>query len=87
VEAGLARRVAFGRSLEGVVPARSLDSVQVADVIDAFVPQPEEQMRQRPIEVIVEGVVSSFRDAGFEAVGDSTMLEVVTKMEGGPATA
>ncbi|MGD9253410.1 MAG: YihY family inner membrane protein [Holophagae bacterium] len=87
VEAGLARRVAFGRSLEGVVPARSLDSVQVADVIGAFVPQPEEQMRQRPIEVIVEGVVSSFRDAGFEAVGDSTMLEVVTKMEGGPSTA
>jgi hypothetical protein len=59
----------------------------VADVIDAFVPHAEEQMRQRPIEVIVEGVVSSFREAGFEAVGDSTMLEVVTEMEGGTAPA
>jgi membrane protein len=87
VGAGLARRVAFGRSLEGVVPARSLDSVRVADVIDAFVPHAEEQLRQRPIEVIVESVVSSFREAGFEAVGDSTMLEVVTEMEGGTAPA
>jgi hypothetical protein len=64
-----------------VVPARSLDAVRVADVIAAFVPMGEEQMRQRPIELKVEAVLSAFRDAGFETVGDTTFLEVVSELD------
>ncbi len=48
VGAGLARRVAIGSGIEGVVPARSLGQVRVADVIAAFIPMGEEEMRRRP---------------------------------------
>jgi hypothetical protein len=82
VAAGLARRVTVGSSDEGVVPARSLAEVQVADVIGAFIPMGDEQMRQRPIELAVEEIVSSFRDAGFDAVGESTFLELVNRLDG-----
>lgn len=38
----------------------------------------EEEMRHRPIEMAVEEIVATFRDAGFKAVGDTTFLELVT---------
>jgi len=78
VKSGLARRVAIGSGIEGVVPARSLAEVRVADVIAAFIPMGDEEMRRRPIELAVEEIVSHFRDAGFEAVGKTTFLELVT---------
>jgi len=78
VGVGLARRVAIGSGLEGVVPARSLGEVRIADVIAAFVPMGGEEMRHRPIEMAVEEIVATFRDAGFEAVGDTTFLDLVT---------
>jgi len=78
--AGLVRRVAVGPGDEGVVPARSLAEVRVAQVIAAFVPMGEEEIRQRPIEMKVEEIVSSFRDAGFETVGDTTFLELVDRL-------
>jgi membrane protein len=80
-KAGLARRVAVGSSEEGVVPARSLAEVKIADVIAAFIPMGDEQMRQRPIELAVEEIVSSFRDAGFDAVGETTFLELVERLK------
>ncbi len=80
VSAGLARRVAVGSSEEGVVPARSLAEVRVADVIAAFIPMGDEEMRQRPIELEVEEIVSAFRNAGFDAVGDTTFLELVNRL-------
>ncbi len=80
VEARLARRVAVGSGSEGVVPARSLGEIKVADVIAAFIPMGDEEMRRRPIELQVEEIVSAFRDAGFEAVGGTTFLELVTRL-------
>jgi membrane protein len=80
VGAGLARRVAIGSGIEGVVPARSLGQVRVADVIAAFIPMGEEEMRRRPIELAVEEIVSNFRDAGFEAVGQTTFLDLMTTL-------
>ncbi len=80
VKAGLARRVAIGSGAEGVVPARSLDAVRVSDVIAAFIPMGDEQMRQRPIEIKTEEIVSSFREAGFDAVGNTTFLELVNQL-------
>ena len=77
----LARRVAVGSSEEGVVPARSLAEVKIADVIAAFIPMGDEQMRQRPIELAIEEIVSSFRDAGFDAVGETTFLELVERLK------
>ena len=79
-EVGLVCRVATGSHSEGVVPARSLASVRVADVIAAFIPMGDEELRQRPIELMVEGVVADFRNAGFEAVGDTTFLELVNRL-------
>ena len=81
VATGLARRVAFGSSKEGVVPARSLAEVRVADVIAAFIPMGDEEMRQRPIELEVEAIVSAFREAGFDAVGETTFLELVNRLK------
>jgi len=78
--AGLVRRVAIGNGDEGVVPARSLAEVRVAQVIAAFIPMGEEEIRQRPIELKVEDIVSNFRDAGFEAIGDTTFLELVGRL-------
>jgi membrane protein len=78
--AGLVRRVAIGPGDEGVVPARSLAEVRVAQVIAAFVPMGEEEIRQRPIEMKVEEIVSNFRNAGFETVGDTTILELVGRI-------
>jgi hypothetical protein len=72
--------VAVGSAEEGVVPARSLSEVRVADVIAAFIPMGDEEMREGPIEVMVEGVVANFRDAGFEAVGETTFLELVNRL-------
>ena len=66
------------RAIEGVVPARSLAEVRVAEVIAAFIPMGDEEIRQRPIELEVEEIVSNFRDAGFEAVGETTFLELVS---------
>jgi membrane protein len=81
VAAGLARRVAIGSSVEGVVPAKSLDEVQVAHVIAAFIPMGDEEMRQRPIELLVEEIVAAFRKAGFEATGDTTFRELVARLD------
>jgi membrane protein len=83
VAAGLARRVAFGSGEGGVVPARSLDEVRIADVIAAFVPTSEEEIRRRPIEIEIEEIVSTFRNAGFKAVGETTFLELVGRLTGG----
>ncbi len=80
-KAGLVRRIAIGRGDEGVVPARSLAEVRVAQVIAAFIPMGEEEIRHRPIELKVEEIVSSFRNAGFEAVGETTILELVCNIE------
>jgi hypothetical protein len=52
--------------------------VRVADVIAAFIPMGDEEMRRRPIELAVEDIVTTFRDAGFEAVGKTSFLELVT---------
>ncbi len=80
VSAGLALMVAVGSAEEGVVPARSLSEVRVADVIAAFIPMGDEEMRERPIEIAVEGMVADFRNAGFEAVGETTFLELVDQL-------
>ena len=80
VGARLARRVTVGAASEGVVPARSLGEIRVADVIAAFVPMGDEEMRRRPIELQVEEIVAAFRDAGFESVGETTFLELVTRL-------
>ena len=77
VEAGLARRVAIGSGNEGVVPARSLEAVRVADVITAFLPTGDEEMRRRPIEIEVKAIGAAFREAGFDAVGETTFLQLV----------
>jgi membrane protein len=86
-KAGLVRRIAIGRGDEGVVPARSLAEVRVAQVIAAFVPMGDQEIRHRPIELKVEEIVSSFRDAGFEAVGETTFLELVCHLESTPGPA
>ncbi len=80
VSSGLALMVAVGSAEEGVVPARPLSDVRVADVIAAFIPMGDEEMRERPIEIAVEGVVADFRNAGFEAVGETTILELVDQL-------
>jgi len=80
VSAGLALKVAVGSAEEGVVPARSLTDVRVADVIAAFIPMGDEETRERPIELAVEDVVADFRTAGFEAVGETTFLELVDRL-------
>ncbi len=79
-DAGLLRRVSISSGGEGVVPSRSLDEIRVADVIAAFVPMGEVEIRRRPIELAVEEFVSSFRDAGFKAIGDTNFLDVVRRL-------
>jgi membrane protein len=74
--AGLARRVAIGSGREGVVPARSLAEIKVSQVIAAFISISAE-IRPRPIEITVDEIVSNFRDAGYDAVGETTFLELV----------
>jgi membrane protein len=81
VRAGLVRRVAVGSGTEGAVPARALDAIRMADVIAAFMPTSDEEIRQRPIELKVEDIVSGFRDAGFETVGDTSALEMVQGLD------
>lgn len=80
VTEGLARRVAVGSGEEGIVPARSLGDIRLGDVIAAFLPEGHE-IRQRPVELVVDEIVSRFRDAGFEAVGDTDFLELMTRLE------
>lgn len=79
--AGLVRRVVVPTGGEGVVPARPLDDIRLAQVIAAFMPMGDDEIRQRPIELKVEEIVSNFRDAGFDTVGDTTMLEFVKALE------
>ncbi len=45
-----------------------------------FIPMDDEERRERPIEIAVEGVVEDFRNAGFEAVGETTFLELVNRL-------
>ena len=47
-------------------------------MIAAFIPMGDEEMRRRPIELAVEDIVARFRDAGFEAVGETSFLDLVT---------
>jgi hypothetical protein len=61
--------------------------VRVADVIAAFIPMGDEEMRRRPIELAVEDIVESFRSAGFEAVGETSFLELVTGLSDSPKLA
>jgi len=39
-----------------------------------------EEIRQRPIELAVEEIVSNFRDAGFETIGETTILELLGRI-------
>jgi DNA-binding IscR family transcriptional regulator len=78
--AGLIRCVTVGNGDEGVVPARSLAEVRVAQVIAAFIPMGDEEIRQRPIELKVEDIISRFRNAGFDAVGETTFLELIGRL-------
>jgi membrane protein len=80
-EAGLVRAVTVGSGAEGVVPARSLESVRIVDVIAAFDPVGEDELRQRPIELEVEDIVASFREAGYRAVGETTFSELVPQLD------
>jgi len=86
VAAGLVRRVAVGSGDEGVVPARSLGEVKIAQVMAAFISMGEEEMRPRPIELKVEEIVSDFRNAGFDAIGETTFLELVNRLADGTKT-
>jgi hypothetical protein len=56
-------------------------------VIAAFIPMGDEEIRPRPIEIAVEDIVSSFRDAGLEAVGQTTFLDLVTALAESPKPA
>ena len=78
--AGLVRRVAIGPGDEGVVPARSLAEVRLSQVMAAFIPMGGQEIRQRPIELTVDEIVSDFRDAGFETVGETTILELLGRI-------
>jgi membrane protein len=78
--AGLIRRVSIGSGDAGVVPARSLAEVRVSQVIATFIPMGDGEVRQRPIELTVEQIVSDFREAGFESVGETTILELIDRM-------
>jgi membrane protein len=78
--AGLVRRVSIGSGDAGVVPARSLAELRVSQVIAAFIPMGNGEVRQRPIELTVEEIVSDFRDAGFETVGETTILELLERI-------
>jgi membrane protein len=78
--AGLVRRVSIGSGDAGVVPARSLADVSVAQVIAAFIPMGDGEIRQRPIELTVEEIVSNFREAGFETVGETTILDLIDRI-------
>jgi len=80
-KACLVRRVVVPTGGEGVVPARPLDDIKLAQVIAAFMPMGDDEIRQRPIELKVEDIVSNFRDAGFETIGDTTVLELVQGLE------
>jgi len=82
--AGLIRYVTVGNGDEGVVPARSLAEVRVAQVIAAFIPKGEGEIRQRPIELKVEEIISNFTGAGFETVGDTTFLDLIGRMGSTP---
>jgi DNA-binding transcriptional ArsR family regulator len=82
--AGLVRRVAIGRGDEGVVPARSLAEVRVSQVIAAFIPMGDQEIRHRQIELKVEEIMSDFRNAGFEAVGETNFFELVRNMKSKP---
>jgi len=85
--AGLIRRVSIGSGDAGVVPARPLAEVRVAQVIAAFIPMGDDEIRQRPIELAVEDIVSNFREAGFETVGETTFLELISGLEKSSDTA
>ena len=41
----------------------------------------DDEIRQRPIELKVEEIVSGFREAGFDTVGETTALELVNGLE------
>ena len=84
-KAGLIRRVAVNSQGEGVVPARSLDEVRVADVIDAFLQSSANELRRRPIELTVQAVLDRFRAAGFDTVGEQTVRDLVDSLGDVPA--
>ncbi len=78
---GLVRRVSAGSGGDGLVPARALETIRVADVMSVLEPILEDEIRQRPIELEVEEIVRSFRDAGLEAVGDITFAELMPELD------
>lgn len=81
VESGLARRVAVGSGSEGVVPSRPPDQVRVRDVIGSFLPGPDEEFRQRPIELVSLSVMDEVREAGLAAVGDGTVADLLERLD------
>jgi membrane protein len=81
VGAGLARRVAVGSGVEGVVPARSLGQVGVREVLEAFLPHTDEEFRQRPIELVSVAVMKDVRRAGLEVVGETCVLDLLQRLE------
>jgi membrane protein len=81
VRAGLARHVETSSGDDGVMPARSLSEVEVAQVIDPFVPGGQKDPDHRPIERAVEDVVAQFNEAGFKALGRTSVEHLVERLE------
>ncbi|MCU0234337.1 MAG: YihY family inner membrane protein [Thermoanaerobaculales bacterium] len=84
VDAGLARWVESGAGETGVMPARPLDSLRVREVIEVFLPPDDEEFRQRPIELVTLSVLEEVRKAGFAAVGETTVRDLLLRL-GEPA--
>ncbi len=81
VAAGLAQRVGSGSEEGGIVPARPLDRVLVAEVIEAFLPPPSEEHRKRAIEILAFEVLTEVRAAGLAAVGETTVLDLLRRLD------
>ena len=77
-DAGLVLRAGEDSDEEGLVPARSLERIAVADVIDAvWGPGARGRGGDRPKPGRTSEIVRSFDAAGREAVGEVTLRELV----------
>ena len=79
-EAGLVRRAGEDSDDEGLVPARSLDRIAVADVVDAVWGATDLRSRSRdgaPSDDGTADLIRRFDAAGREAVGGVTLRELV----------
>jgi membrane protein len=82
IDREIVRKTVDSSDDEGLLPGRSLDSIKVTDVIQAvFESEDESISAEKPLEKSVDSLLENFSTAGYDKIGNLTILEYLRSIK------